>query len=159
MWVSEDRREALLVEYELSQQMHNYYGRIAWQIGAILLGGGTTAFGLVVSATAGELQSFLPLSFWILFAIMISGFLLITRRCRALSYIYLLRCMEIEEELGLRQQIYAEEAGRREVLIRGEARRLPSPGGWPVLVTLCVLLLALTLIIALHLAGLKIVFN
>lgn len=159
MWVSGERREALLVEYKLAQQMHNYYGKIAWQIGAILLGGSTTAFGLIVSETMNELPTWFPFLFWLILATMIGGFLWIAKRCRALSYLYLQRCMEIEDELGLRQHIYAEEAHRRPILIRGKYRKLPGPSGWPIIVSLCVLLIVLTLIISLHMAGFKIVWN
>jgi len=101
--------------------MHNYYGKIVWQIGAILLGGGITGFGFAISQQLSDLPTLVPWLFWGILIAMIVGFLLIAWRCRALSYIYLLRCMEIEDELGLKQQIYAEEAGRRSVLIRGNA--------------------------------------
>jgi len=159
MWTSRERREALLVEYQLSQEMHNYYGKITWQIGAIFLGGSIGAYGIVISETIGKMPTPLPGWFWVILLTMTLGFILFLRRFRGLAHIHLQRCIEIEEELGLKQHTYAEEASHRAILIRGKCQKLPSPGGWVISVSLCIILLALTVIIALYMSGLRIIWN
>jgi len=146
MWVTRERRETLLVEYQLSQEMHNYYGKILWQIGAIFLGGSIGAFGIVVSESIGTMPTPLPLWFWVIQLTMTVGFILFHSRLRNLAYIHLQRCIAIEKELGMKQHTNKEE-------------NVGGLGGWVVSLGFCTTLLILTLIIALYMMGFKICWN
>lgn len=135
--ITRERRKSLLVEYGLAQEMHNYYGRIVWQIGAILIGGGIAAFGLVVRESLNQIPTFMPSFFWLILTAMIIGFRSFASRYRHVSFAHICRCMEIEKELGLKQHT--------------KARAVTGTGGWTILQILCIILIILTLAIALFL--------
>lgn len=130
--------ESLRKEYELSQEMHNYYGRLTWQIGVILLGGGVAALG-AATTTVNPIIVFLV---DIVFTILVYSFYRFIGRYREITRVHLARCREIERTLGLRQHTYVEQAQTNAgVTIPGEPEpiRVPTkPSGWQMTEDLCI---------------------
>lgn len=134
--------ESLRKEYELSQEMHNYYGRLTWQIAAIFLGGGITGLGVVVSTG----RPILVLLFTIAFTVLVYSFYLFARRNGNLAEVHLARCRQIERILELRQHTYARQANEpRGVTIEGEPEPIIArhPTGWRVVKILCASLITI----------------
>lgn len=98
--------ESLLVEYKLSQEMANYYGKIVWTIGTIFHPATLAGFAFGISQ---KLE--FPLS--AIFALFLTGlqafFLFSYHRLQLLSLINNRRCQEIEDKLGLEQHKLHEE--------------------------------------------------
>jgi len=132
--------DSLRKEYELSQEMHNYYGRLTWQIGAILLGGGVTALAIATS-TANPIIVFLV---DMVFTILVYSFYRLVGRYREISWVHLARCREIERTLGLQQHTYVEQAQTEAgVKIPGEPKTIRAPrkpSGWQTVEDLCIYL-------------------
>lgn len=132
--------ESLRKEYELSQEMHNYYGRLTWQIGAILLGGGVAALGAATSTRDPIIAGL----FAIIFTVLDYSFYRFVGRYREITRVHLARCRQIERSLGLQQHIYVEQAQTEAgVRISGELEpiRVPrTPSGWQMVEGLCIYL-------------------
>ena len=148
-------QKCLLKEYELSQQMHNYYGRIVWEIGSIFVGGGLAMIGLIISRTSRP--SSLPALAAITFTILMICFYLMIRRFRVIAEVHLRRCREIENELGLYQHRYVRLATYTEgIVIHDETVRdtqsikIPSPTGWTTLQSLIIFLVIISWVIAIY---------
>lgn len=129
--IEDGPRESLLKEYELAQDMHNYYGRITWEIASILLGGGVAALALAAP---------LPKVIFAFFALgvssFISAFYLLIRRHSRVAELHLVRCREIEATLGLGQHLLISEGVHHigGVKVPTDARpiRVPGPSGWRI---------------------------
>ena len=139
--------QTLRQEYALSQAMHNYYGRITWEIGTIFLGGGLAAIGFALQA---RLQPMALILFAIAPSALFVAFLLLVRRYRVIAEIHLARCREIESSLGMWQHRYARQGNNPEgVLIRQELQsglfeqslRVPLPSGWRIVQYLILVIL------------------
>lgn len=151
-----DRLRILMEEYRRSQDMHNYYGRLIWEMGAIFVGGGLAALGLAASrekilpeaiAAIGGTVSLLMLIFYFN-----------VRRSREIAEVHLARCREVEEELDMWQHRYAWEATHdiRGVEIPGEIKPIivPEPSGYLLSEVLAGTLIAGSLLFVLVTAGL-----
>lgn len=95
--------ESLLTEYKLAQEMHVYYGKSLWQIGSIFFAASLAgfAFGLQNDLAWDKfvfLNSFLT--------ILLSGFIIYAKRHGNLAHMYISRCRQIEEKLGMKQHTY-----------------------------------------------------
>ena len=147
-------RMTLLKEYELSQEMHNYYGHLTWQIGSILIGAGITGLALVPR----EILPFLGMSTVTIFGFMVAFmalvFLLFMERYRRITFAHLARCREIEACLGMKQHRYVQKAGYREDFFRRqdgvpeEIQKIHWPSGWRLVQALCVGLIVFALFLA-----------
>ena len=137
----------LMKEYALSQGMHNYYGRLTWQIGTIFLGGGVAGLGYAIGTERSEIILFATL----VFTILIGSFYLFSGRNGKLALVHLARCREIEGKLGLRQHIDAGFASKPEgVMIQGKPYRAPLPSGWQIVKVLSLSLIILAWMITLY---------
>ena len=121
-------------EYELSQEMHNYYGHLTWQIGSIIIGGSTAGLAIVISNQPRP--SGIVSSFAIVVIVMAFAFYLFMRRYREITEVHLARCREIEASLGMKQHTKVKEA------------ELPGPTGWTIVQILCIFLIAFGIVIA-----------
>jgi len=134
-----DRIRILLEEYRRSQDMHNYYGRIVWQVAAIFIGGGLAALGLAASRENISREAVTILGGTFSFLMLIYYFL--ASRSSGMAEVHLARCREIEEELNMWQHRYAWEASHdiRGVEIPGEIKPIivHEPSGWRLLKLLC----------------------
>ena len=149
------RDESLLKEYELSQKMHNYYGRIIWEIGSIFMGGGLAAIALIVSRATRP--SVVPALASLAFTVLMACFYLIVRRFRNIAEVHLRRCRQIEKKLGLCQHRYVRLAARCNGItidddtVKGETDRrikIPLPTGWGITQALIIGLIVVSWIIA-----------
>jgi len=109
--------ESLIAEYQLSQEMFTYYGKIFWTVGSIFHP--ATMAGLAYGISQ-NLE--FPLS--ILFGLFLTGmqfFVLITyRRIHWLANINVLRCQDIEEMLGIKQHKLHREANDHPIKLAGK---------------------------------------
>ena len=131
----------LRMEYKLSQEMHNYYGRLTWQIGTIFLGGGVTGLGVAIQAGRPVIVFAA-----VVFTILVGSFYLVVRRYRQLAEVHLARCREIEDTLRLRQHGYAKQATKPEgVVVPGEREPIcvPLPSGWYIIQGMSLFLIVL----------------
>ena len=149
--------QLLLKEYELSQEMHNYYGRMIWEIGAIFIGGGTATIALIVSRVVAP-SGTAALGSWAVTLLMIIYYLKV-RRTRDIAEIHLRRCREIERELGLLQHRYVSRGGTPNGVTindgtvpgRTDQRiRLHYPTGWATTQYLTVGLAILSYVVGIH---------
>jgi len=126
----------LLKEYELSQEMHNYYGHLTWEIASILIGGSIAGLALVISSHPQ------PRAIVSIFAIAVIGtastFWFYMRRYRKITQVHLDRCREIETFLGMRQHTNVNEA------------KIPWPTGWGLSQSLCIGLIIFGIVIAIY---------
>jgi hypothetical protein len=137
----------LLKEYELSQSMHNYYGKIVWEIASIFIGGGLAGVGIIASRV--ERPTVIVSLFAIAFTVLMVGFYFMVRRWRDLAEVHLSRCREIEIELGLLQHQYASRANDPSgVIVNGKWLRASFPSGWGTLRGLIIGLVVAVWIIA-----------
>jgi len=134
--LTDQEHRTFLKEYELSQDMHNYYGHLTWEIGSIIIGGSIAGLALVIS---NQPRPSVVVSF---FAIVVIGmaiaFFLFMRRYRNITKLHLDRCIEIEERLGMKQHTKVKEA------------KLPWPTGWGIVQSLCIFLIVLAIGIAIY---------
>ena len=149
-----DRREALLVEYDCSQNMHNYYGRTIWEVFSIFFGGGLAAFGLVVSRSQSR-PSVVPVFFALAFTVLMVGLYFANRRWREIAEVHLARCRQIEDELGLEQHSLVKKSNRPSgVRLKQETGnqwiRTPFPSGWGTIAFLAVAVTIIVWIIGLY---------
>jgi len=125
----------LMKEYELSQEMHNYYGHLTWQIASILVGGSIAGLALVISSRQT------PKVMVSIFALAVTGgafaFWLFMRRYGKIAEKHLERCREIEECLGMKQHSNVKEA------------KPPWPTGWGIVQGLCWGLMIFGIVVAL----------
>jgi len=105
---------SLRLEYQLSQEMHMYYGRIVWQIGAIFLPVAFGGFALGIQQNLAKEQ-------FVFLALFITGlllfFLLSYWRIRWLAFIHIKRCEEIEGKLGISQHSLQHKANDKTITI------------------------------------------
>jgi len=152
--LSYQERMTLLKEYELSQKMHNYYGRLTWEIGSILVGGSLAGLALVISNIPRP--SSVASIFTFAVAIMASIFCLIVRRYRDITRIHLVRCREIEACLGMKQHLYVEKAACKSFTVKrqdGEEEKIEKIEfltGWDMVQILCGVLVFIGIVIALY---------
>ncbi len=108
--------KSLLVEYKLAQEMHTYYGKILWRIGAIFIPISLGGFAVSVHQNLSDA----PL---IVVTLVLSGllgwFMLSARRLRHLAFLYILRCVEIEKILGLKQHTNKHQNDTTSVTVAG----------------------------------------
>lgn len=150
--LTDQEHKSLLKEYELSQEMHNFYANQLWQIASILIGGSITGLAILISSQPRPstiISGFaLPITF------MAFILLLTARRFKAITFAHLVRCREIEARLEMKQHIYVDRAGCRQIIVRrqdGEEEtigKIPSPTGYTLTQILCCILMATTLWIA-----------
>lgn len=144
----------LLLEYQMAQEMHNYYGKISWEIASILVAGSFALVGLSLqSQIIGQNKSLfiaVAVSVTILMAVMYFLF----RRIAELVEIHVARLNQIEETLHFHQHRLVHEAHTKGfVTIEGEKHPLSSPRArnsvliLAVLNTLSVWLIAILLMI------------
>jgi len=145
--------DLLLKEYELSQSMHNYYGKIIWEIASIFIGGGLAAVGLVASRVQRPtiVVSLIALAFTILMI----GFYVMNRRWRELVEVHLSRCRQIEMLLGFRQHQLASMANAPSGVLINQGRyskwiRATFPSGWGTIQLLVIGLVGAVWIIAIY---------
>ena len=146
----------LIKEYECSQKMHNYYGKLIWEIGGILIGGGLAFVGIVVSRSIEFHPTYSVSLAAIVFTILMSTFFLSLRRWREIAEIHLNRCREIEgifSLYGQHQQV--KDANKLEGLkIEGLEKPIvaPKPSGWASIKILITSLIIVVWIIAAYFA-------
>lgn len=151
----EPRNEDLIKEYELSQEMHNYYGRIVWEIGSIFIGGGLAMVGLFATRIHRPSADFTFIA--LTFTILMSAFYFMVRRWRQISEIHLARCRQIEIILGLQQHELVKKANEPSGvwIVQGDRKqwiRVPFPSGWQVVKGLSIGLSIMVWIMALYFA-------
>ena len=122
-------KESLRLEYRLSQEMHNYYGKIQWQIGSILITASLAGFAFGIQQDLPHPQ-FVPLAIGL--TLLLLMFFLIVRRHRWLGHIHLARCKEIEKILGMKQHTLESKANENTITI-GEVEIKPQLiTGWDI---------------------------
>lgn len=128
-----NNKESLRLEYQLSQQMHTYYGRIVWQIGAIFL-------PVVLGGFAFGIQSDLEKNQFVLLAGFLTAllvfFLLSFIRLRWLAYVHIKRCEEIEPLLGIKQHTLQHQANEKTIKIAGKEIKPLCIKGWQINVSI-----------------------
>ena len=130
-------RDSLRVEYELSQKMHNYYGKTLWEIGSIYLAASLAGFAFAIQQDLPK-HSFIPLIS--VLTVLLVSFLLTARRFRKFGFLHLSRCREIEEILGLKQHTYSHKAIDEKIIVAGSEIKIPRPHGVTLnVVSVCVI--------------------
>lgn len=138
----QERVAAFLKEYELSQEMHNYYGRLTWEIGSIIVGGSIAGLAIVISRKP-EPRFVTPI-FAFAVSMMALIFLMIIRRYRVIAEVHLARCRQIEACLGMEQHIDVQKAGCKRLTLKRQdseeepLEKVPSPSGWTIAKILCI---------------------
>lgn len=132
--------ESLRLEYQLSQQMHTYYGRIVWQIGAIFL-------PVALAGFAFGMQSSLEKGPFVLLAAFLTAllvfFLFSYIRLRWLAFVHIKRCEELEQELGMKQHTLQHRANEKTIKIAGMEIKPQCLTGWHINVFIPLFLIAL----------------
>ena len=106
----------LLLEYEMTQQMHNYYGRISWEIASILIAGSLVLVGFSLQSPLVTKEVFVGISVAVTLVMVMWGSLF--RRITQLVDIHIARLLQIEEELHFHQFRYVHDAHeKRHVII------------------------------------------
>ena len=138
----------LLLEYEMTQQMHNYYGRISWEIASILIAGSLAMVGFSLQSPLMTKELFIGIS--VAFTLVMTMWLSLFRRMNQLVEIHIARLLQIEKELHFHQHTYIQEAHqKRRVIIDGKCHDLSGLRG-----RYSVYLLAISLIGAIWLIAL-----
>lgn len=128
------KNSPLLVEYEMAQQMHNYYGRMSWEIASILVAGSLATIGFSLQSAIIEKKPLLYLVITITDSLIMFAWFLLFRRIARLVDIHVRRLIQIERELHFHQHEYIHEAHKKGYInIEDEYGRkcynLPSPRG------------------------------
>jgi len=108
--------ESLLTEYKLAQEMHTYYGKILWKICAIFIPISLGGFAVSVHQNLTNEPLFVVT---LVLSALLGWFMLSARRLRHLAFLYILRCEEIEEILGLKQHTYKHQNDTTSLTIAG----------------------------------------
>jgi len=133
----------LLKEYELSQEMHNYYGHLTWEIASIIIGGSIAGLALVISN-----QPRPPSIIVSIFAFVVTGmaiaFYYFMKRYREITKLHLDRCIEIEKRLDclMKQHTKVKEAD--------EEKKIPGPTGWGTVQAICIGLAVFGIVVAIY---------
>ena len=153
--MSDQERITLMKEYGLSQDMHNYYGHLVWEIASILVGGSIAGLALVVSYQPRPSMSVSFFAFAVIAMAIV--FFLVVRRYREITFVHLVRCREIEARIGfLQQHRYVQRAACESFCVRRQdgreemIREIPSPTGWEIVQWLCIALMIFGLVIAIY---------
>ena len=137
--------------------MHNYYGKIVWEIGSIFIGGGLAFIGFAAS----EPKTYPFFGFFALaFTILMTGFYFMNKRWRDIAEIHLLRCRQIEDELGLSQHWMAKKLNYPAgfTVLDGTGKRwfkASFPSGWSTLQGILFWLTIAVWIVAFYLTQIK----
>jgi hypothetical protein len=118
--------------------MHNYYGKITWEIGAIFLGGTLAGFGFGLQAELSQIGFTLLI---VPLTVLLWSFGHLIRRYRVLALSHLIRCREIEKELGLSQHIKAHETHESGIEIDGKIEQAARPTGWATIKIIVIIVL------------------
>lgn len=97
----EYEKSPLLLEYEMAQEMHNYYGKISWEIISIFIAGSLALVGFSLQSPLITREGFIVVPITVTL-VMIALYFLYNRIAQLVN-IHLARLWQIEETLHFHQ--------------------------------------------------------
>lgn len=145
---SKYKNSPLLIEYQMAQKMHNYYGKISWEIASILVAGSLALVGFSLQSEIIIQKKFPFIVIGAGVSILMLILYLFFRRISQLVEIHVARLIQIEETLHFHQHRLVHKAQKEgHVIIEGEDYSLSSPTGRNSVLCLCVLIASSVLLI------------
>lgn len=123
------KNSPLLLEYQMAQEMHNYYGKISWEIASILVAGSLALEGFSLQSEMMMNNKSLFFAVAVVVTLLMLVLFFLFRRIANLVEIHVVRLNQIEETLHFHQHRLVHEAHGRGfyVNIYGEKKPLSRP--------------------------------
>jgi len=139
----------LLLEYEMTQQMHNHYGRINWEIASILVAGSLAIIGFSLQSPIITKKPVLFVGIAVAVTLIVFAWYLLFKRISQLADIHIARLLQIEKELNFHQHEYVHNANERgHLIIDGKCYELSGLRGRHSVYFLMFLLVVVVWVIA-----------